>query len=197
MAQGWRRFGHSTFHPICTACRACQPIRVVVERFVPNRSQRRAWRANEGIVTLRIGAPSVTEDKLALHYRYHAFQAGFKDWPAAHRREADEYHESFVANPFPTEEWSYYVGHDLVGVGYVDVLPASLSAIYFFYEPDERWRSLGTYNVLNVVDQARQRRLPHVYLGYYVAGCRSMEYKATFRPNEVLGPDGQWRTHRT
>jgi arginyl-tRNA--protein-N-Asp/Glu arginylyltransferase len=25
-----------------------------------------------------------------------------------------------------------------------------------------------------------------------VAGCRSLEYKARFRPNEVLGPGGQW-----
>ncbi|HKQ40385.1 MAG TPA: arginyltransferase, partial [Verrucomicrobiae bacterium] len=26
----------------------------------------------------------------------------------------------------------------------------------------------------------------HVYLGYRVAGCRSMEYKAQFRPHELL-----------
>jgi arginine-tRNA-protein transferase len=34
--------------------------------------------------------------------------------------------------------------------------------------------------------------LPHVYLGYHVAGCRSLEYKGRFRPNEVLGEDGEW-----
>jgi arginine-tRNA-protein transferase len=197
MAQGWRRFGHSTFHPICAACHKCQPIRVVVDHFSPTRSQRRAWQANDGIVTLRVGQPSVSEAKLDLHYRFHAFQSGFKDWPTAQRRDAVEYHESFVANPFPTEEWCYYRGDDLIGVGYVDVLPASLSAIYFFYEPDLRGQSLGTYNVLSVIARARQRRLPHVYLGFYVAGCRSMEYKATFRPNEVLGPDGHWRTFKT
>jgi leucyl-tRNA---protein transferase len=38
--------------------------------------------------------------------------------------------------------------------------------------------------------------LPHLYLGYHVAGCRSLEYKANFRPNETLGVDGKWRTFR-
>ncbi len=95
-------------------------------------------------------------------------------------------------NPFPTEEWSYFVGDRLIGVGYVDVLPGGLSAIYFFYDPDEKKRSLGTWNVLSLIDEARRRGLPHAYLGYYVAGCGSMAYKAAFRPHQLLGPDGRW-----
>lgn len=197
VAKGWRRFGHAAFHPVCAGCRACQPIRVVVGEFAPNRSQRRAWQANEHDVTVRIGAPSITRSKLDLHYRYHAFQADFKGWPAAHRRDVQDYAASFVDHPFPTEEWCFYLANRLVGVGYVDALPQSLSAIYFYYDPDERHRSLGTYNVLSVLNQARRRGLPHVHLGYFVAGCRSMGYKATFVPNEVLGNDGQWRAFRS
>jgi len=29
-----------------------------------------------------------------------------------------------------------------------------------------------------------------------VEGCRSMEYKATFAPNQVLLPDGEWLEFR-
>jgi arginyl-tRNA--protein-N-Asp/Glu arginylyltransferase len=43
-----------------------------------------------------------------------------------------------------------------------------------------------------VIAAARERHLPHVYLGYYVEGCRSLEYKARFRPNEVLNSNGVW-----
>jgi arginine-tRNA-protein transferase len=93
---------------------------------------------------------------------------------------------------FPTEEWCYDVGDRLVAVGYVDQLPDGLSAIYFFHDPGERHRSLGTFNVLALLAVARERRLPYVYLGYYVEGCRSLEYKGRFRPNEVLAPDGAW-----
>ena len=32
-------------------------------------------------------------------------------------------------------------------------------------------------------------------LGYYVGGCRSLGYKATFRPNQLLHADGVWRDH--
>ena len=74
----------------------------------------------------------------------------------------------------------------------MDALPEALSAIYCYYDPTERARSLGTFNILSLLASARERGLPHVYLGYYVAGCRSMEYKRTFRPNEVLGPNGTW-----
>ena len=41
MLQGWRRFGHTLFRPRCRACSACQPLRVDVRRFRPDRSQRR------------------------------------------------------------------------------------------------------------------------------------------------------------
>jgi arginine-tRNA-protein transferase len=71
-----------------------------------------------------------------------------------------------------------------------------MSAIYFFYDPDERDRSLGTWNVLSVIEEAARRKVPHLYLGYYVEGCRSLEYKARYRPNEVLADDGEWRPFR-
>ncbi len=91
-------------------------------------------------------------------------------------------------------EWCYYLGEKLVGVGYVDCLPKCLSAIYFFHDPDERKRSLGTYNVLSIIRKAAEWRLPPpYYLGYFVEGCRSLEYKARFCPHEVLNAKGEWQ----
>jgi leucyl-tRNA---protein transferase len=116
-----------------------------------------------------------------------------KGWPMHEPKDADEYARSFVENPFPTQEWCYYVEGRLVGVGYVDDLPGGMSAIYFYYDPDERQRSLGTYNVLSILENAAQRRVPYVYLGYFVAGCRSMAYKVRFVPNQLLGTEGTWQ----
>jgi leucyl-tRNA---protein transferase len=197
MREGWRRFGHTMFRPQCPACTACRSLRVVVERFRPDRSQRRARKANDGEIELRIGEPHVTRSRLALYDRYHAFQSDLKGWAQHPAKDPESYNESFVCNPFPVEEWCYFLGKDLIGVGYVDVLPEGLSAIYFFYDPEERQRSLGTWNVLRILEEAARRRLPHVYLGYHVAGCGSLEYKARFMPNETLGLDGVWRPFRT
>jgi arginine-tRNA-protein transferase len=238
LLDNWRRFGNMLFRPVCTSCRACRSLRVVVPRFRPDRSQKRCRKVNEGVVELRIGEPSVSRAKLNLYDRYHAFQADHKSWPHHAPHDASSYADSFVHHPFPVEEWCYYLDGRLLGVGYVDVLPGEkseirnpksernpkdqeekpksseegvsdfgfrisdlsneggLSAIYFFYDPRQRERSLGTWNVLCLLEEAARRRLPHVYLGYYVEGCGSMSYKTRFVPNQLRGEDGVWRDFR-
>ncbi|MFQ3649656.1 MAG: arginyltransferase [Gemmataceae bacterium] len=204
MLDGWRRFGHTLFRPACPACQECRSLRIRVNEFVEQRRHRRNRRANQDI-TLRIGPPGVSEEKLDLYDRYHAFQTSAKGWPEHEAKNAQQYAEGFVLQPFPVEEWCYYQGDRLVGVGYVDSLEDAppdlagqqgLSAIYFFWEPELRERGLGTWNVLSLIDIARSRGLPYVYLGYYVEGCPSMAYKPTFRPNDRREEDGVWRAFR-
>jgi arginine-tRNA-protein transferase len=199
MLNGWRRFGTMLFRPACLSCTACRALRVNVASFRPDRSQRRAARLNEGAITLRIGKPSVSHAKLSLYDRYHAFQSHAKGWPEHPGKDVASYAGSFINHPFAVEEWCYYFDRRLIGVGYVDCLPhpvhGGLSAIYFFYEPTAMQRSLGTWNVLSLLAEARRRGLPWVYLGYYVAGCTSMSYKLRFKPNQLRGTDGAWRDH--
>lgn len=197
MNAGWRRFGYSQFRPRCPACNACRPLRVAVDRFRPDRSQRRVLRRNEGSVLLHVGDPVLTRSRLDLYDRFHAYQSSIKGWPLQVPRDADDYRLSFIDHPFPTQEWTYELDGRLVGVGFVDDLPAALSAIYFVHDPGHRDRSLGTWNILSLIAHAEARGIPHVYLGYFVAGCRSMEYKARFVPNQVLDPDGKWVDFRT
>lgn len=193
LERGWRRFGRSLFRPRCAACSACQSLRVDAARFRPDRSQRRAWRAASGEIRLEVGEPGVDDERLALYDRYHRHQARTKGWPRHQPGDRLGYFEAFVANPFPTEEWRYRLRGQLAGIGYVDPLAVGLSAIYFYHDPDLRDLSLGTFNVLSLLAESARRGLPHVYLGYYVAGCGSLAYKARFRPNEILGQDGLWR----
>ncbi len=197
MHANWRRFGYSVFKAECSDCQLCQSIRVDVNRFTPNQSQRRAWKANQSTVSLTIGEPSVTDEKLDLYNRYHMFQSDHVGWRDRDPKDPAEYFETFVSHPFPTQEWCYRLGDKLVGVGYVDALPNGPSAIYFYYDPDERDRSLGTFNVLSILNAAKSRSQPYVYLGYYVEGCRSLLYKANFRPNQLYGPDGKWNDFRS
>ncbi len=191
MVAGWRRFGHTLFRPLCPTCRACRSLRVDVNRFIPNRSQRRVRKANEGSVQLQIGLPRVSRTRLDLYQRFHNDRARTRGWD---RRDESpiSYHSAFVSNPFPTEEWCYSVDGMLVGLGLVDALSVGLSAIYFVHDPEQRHRGLGTWNVLCLIDEARRRGLRHLYLGYWVADCLSLAYKASFRPHEILGSDGAW-----
>jgi arginine-tRNA-protein transferase len=145
-------------------------------------------------VVRKIASPSLTPERLALYNAFHDHGHQTKGWPAPSDESTGDGRSGLdllLRNPFPTEEWSYWIGDRLLGIGYVDVLAAGLSAIYFFHDPREHKRSLGTLNILHMIDAAGRRGLSHVYLGYYVNGCRSLEYKARFRPNEVF-TDAAW-----
>jgi arginine-tRNA-protein transferase len=196
LRQGWRHFGHLLFRPRCPACTACRSLRVDVAQFRPNRSQGRNQKLNEGAVQLAIGRPTLTREKLDLYDRFHAHQTVAKGWPGHEPKDPAEYRDTFVRNPFPVEEWRYTLAGRLVGVGYVDRLPGGLSLIYYVYDPAERNRGLGTWNVLSAISQAAESGLPYVYLGYFVADAPSLAYKANFAPNETLGADGVWRRFR-
>jgi arginine-tRNA-protein transferase len=77
-------------------------------------------------------------------------------------------------------------GGRLVGVSLFDATPRALSAAFFYYDPDYARASPGTANVLSLVDLARGQGKRHLYLGYCVAGCASLRYKAAFVPHEIL-----------
>jgi arginine-tRNA-protein transferase len=190
MNLGWRRFGKTFFRPDCPTCQDCEPLRVDISMFYLSTSLRRVKRLAAPLVTLEIVQPVATEEKLDLYHLFHDFQVGHKDWPERYESLAS-YSESFVDNPFPTEEWNYRVNGELVGVGYVDVLSISLSMIYFYYHPKVRSLSLGTFNVLKGIDEAVRRQKTFVNLGYFVEGCRSLEYKGRFRPHERFDWDLQ------
>jgi arginine-tRNA-protein transferase len=70
--------------------------------------------------------------------RFHRAQADTKGWPMPGGRPR----EHLRRQPVPDRGVDLFFGWRLVGVGYVDVLPQGLSAIYFVYDPEERHRSL-------------------------------------------------------
>ncbi len=193
--RGWRRFGQMLFKPRCAACTACQPIRVLVDRFKPDRNQRRVQKANQDL-ELRIGSPVIDEVRADLYYRHHKHHAVQKGWPNPDFGGGTDHIENIMEGPFPVEEWTYYLDGKLLAVSYIDSLPEGYSGIYFYHDPDFRDRSLGNWICLSLIEQAKLSNFPYIYLGYYIEGCRSMEYKGKFAPNQVLGLDGQWNNFK-
>ncbi|MGE3707485.1 MAG: arginyltransferase [Vicinamibacterales bacterium] len=187
LERGWRRFGPTYFRPSCATCAECVSLRIPVAAYEPSRSQRRARRQAAGLVR-RVAPPAVDDERLALYARWHAQREARRGWePSA--LDADRYAQDF-AFPHPSvREVSFRDpahGDRLVGLGIVDEVPGALSAAYFFWDPAAAPPSLGTAHILLLVEEAAQRGLLYVYLGYRVEGCASLAYKARFRPHELL-----------
>lgn len=187
LSRGWRRFGFDYFRPACTSCAACIPTRVVADTFRPTKSQRRAV-SGAADWDLSVGAPIVDDERLALHARWHREREDARDWSPS-ELDAEGYALQ-LAWPHPSAREltlrDRARGGRLVGVGLFDEMPTSLSAVYFFYDPDYRPRSPGVVNVVTTIELARRSARRHVYLGYLVSGCPSLAYKARYRPQERL-----------
>ena len=188
MDAGFRRSGRVVYQPVCGGCRRCVPLRVPVGRFRPGKSQRRVWRRNQDLV-VSFGEPEATAEKHDLYERYRREWHGSDD---AHDWEA--FTSFLYDSPVDTLEFSYRnPAGKLIGIGICDLCEASLSSVYFYFDPAERERGLGTFSAMWEIAWAGEAGIPFYYLGYWVRGCGAMEYKANFRPCEVLGTDGVWR----
>ena len=109
------------------------------------------------------------------------------------RSQAQSYYSHFFITTISTcFELRYWAGSDLVGVAIVDAAPGWLNAVYFYFDPDQSWRSPGTFNILNLASFCRKHRIPHLYLGYWIDGLSEMAYKKAFKPHQLL-LDGTWR----
>jgi arginyl-tRNA--protein-N-Asp/Glu arginylyltransferase len=92
--------------------------------------------------------------------------------------------------------YEFRLGDLLVAIAVVDRLEHALSAVYTFYDPACRERSLGRYAILHEIEEARAQGLAWLYLGYWIAGCRKMRYKNEYQPLEYY-VGGRWDRART
>lgn len=187
MDLNFRRVGSIYYRPACEGCEECRAVRVLVNEFDPSRSQRRCVDRNAELA-VEVGTPVATAEKHELYRRYlETRHDGQMDgsW--------EELTESLYDTPPTTLELLYRREGRLLAVGLADAEPGAMSAVYCYFDPDEGARSLGTFNVLTLIDECRRRGTPYLYLGYWVAGSPKMAYKAAFRPHEVLGADGRWQ----
>lgn len=188
LGEGDRRVGRMVYRTACPSCQACEPLRIPVDGLRISRSQRRVARRNRD-VRVEVGPASVDETRLDLFNR-HRLE---RDLASSGRQmSADEYAGWFVQSCCRTVEMRYLVDDRLLGVGIVDVGERDTSSVYFYFDPDESDRSLGTLSVLTEIGWLRARGGRYHYLGLYVADCRHLAYKTRFHPHERRTPEGRW-----
>lgn len=189
LQMGDRRQGLLLYRPHCPGCRACEPIRIDVRTFAATKTQRRVFRRGEAALQTEIGPATRTVEKLALFNRHKVERGLLLDGALA---DADAYDQFLVETCTDTFELTYRDRGRLVGVAVTDRATDALSAVYCFYDPAAARLSPGVYSILKQVELCRAWGLRYLYLGFYIADCRSMRYKARYLPHERL-IGGVWR----
>jgi arginyl-tRNA--protein-N-Asp/Glu arginylyltransferase len=192
---GFRRSQNIAYRPACEQCSACVSARIPVSDYAFSRSQRRALTRNEELRRHVVEAEATVEqfDLLRRYLIARHPGGGMADmaWP------------DFVAMVEDTAVRTHLVEYrapskdhgpgELIACALVDRLGDGLSLVYSFYDPGLARRSLGSYVILDHIRHAGRLGLAYVYLGYWVEGSHKMDYKARFRPLELLRPNGWTR----
>ncbi|KRJ99839.1 arginyl-tRNA--protein transferase 1 isoform X2 [Drosophila yakuba] len=88
----------------------------------------------------------------------------------------------------------YWLDDKLIAVGVIDILPGCVSSVYFFYDPDYSFLSLGTYGSLREIDLVQSlaenvHALKYYYMGFYIHSCPKMRYKGKLSASYLLCPE--------
>ena len=185
---GFRRTGDHLFKPYCASCDACVPVRLNVRDFAPRRRHRRIWRKNSDL-SIVVRSPAFREDWYQLYQRYVLTRHPGSDMCPPSRAQFRD---------FLLSRWSeslflcVYDGPKILSIAVTDVVGDAASAVYTFYDPERKARSLGIYSILAQASLARLCGKRHLYLGYWINGHVRMHYKLDFSPSEQLLADGRW-----
>lgn len=178
LAAGWRRAGPALYRYCCEDCSCCVPIRLRSDRLERGGRARRLARRNADLA-FSLLPPGFTDERFALYAEYVRVRHGGSDTGLE-----DSFH-SLIASPMAALSEYRDPGGKLLALGFLDILPNGLSSAYFAFAAAASRRSLGAYSVFAESAAGLKLGKSFYYLGFWVPGSPTMDYKAGFRPFEL------------
>lgn len=178
LADGWRRAGSALYRYQCEGCAACVPIRLRSDRLERGGRAKRLARRNADL-SFSLLPPAFTDERFALYADYVRGRHG------GSMEGLEESCRALIASPMAAISEYRDPSGKLLALGFLDVLPEGLSSAYFAFDPTASSRSLGTYSVFAESAAGLELGKPYYYLGFWVPGSPTMDYKADFHPFEL------------
>ncbi len=183
--KGWRKFGIYYFRPNCDSCFKCVPIRIKADQFRLSKSQRRLLRRSS-LIDVKFSPLKYSEEIFRI-YNDHS-QNRFNK-----KIDRDNFLTTFYMQSCPSFQSEYYIGSELIGVGFIDKSSKSLSSVYYIFKTEYAKYRPGIYSILKEIEYTASLGLKYYYLGYYIKDNHSMAYKDAFHPNEKFDwHTGKW-----
>jgi len=175
---GFRRSGQYFYKNSCSGCKECISIRVPIDSFKMTKSQKRTWKKNQDL-TITWKPVEFDQESYELYYKYSDVRHGTITTE-------QNYRDFLINTAVNTIMMQYHKDTKLMGIGWVDVLPKSLSSVYFAFDPDFEKRRLGVFSVLKEIELAEMLHKSVLHIGFWVQECKSMSYKGDYKPYELL-----------
>lgn len=185
--QGFRRSGDEVYSPHCPNCSACIPVRLLINEFTPNRSQKRCLQKNRG-TKVSIKPAEFEESHYDLYLRY---QNDRHHHGSMQHSSPEEYLRFLKSHWCETSFLEISIDDELAAVAVVDNLDNALSAVYTFFEPKFAAYSPGVFAVLWQIEWAKQLGKEFLYLGFWIKQCKKMSYKSNYQPLQQF-KNKQW-----
>jgi arginyl-tRNA--protein-N-Asp/Glu arginylyltransferase len=188
--QGFRRSGKFAYRPHCDGCRECIAVRINIQQFQPNKSQKRAYKRHQNLDAIILPI-AFHEDHHALYSAYQTARHSEDSSQDADQHDEEQYRNFLCQTNVDSVMVEFREQGKLKMLSVIDIVFDGISAVYTFYDTTDPKASLGTYNVLWQIEWASHLKLPYLYLGYWIKESQKMAYKQNFRPLEKL-IDGEW-----
>ena len=177
---GFRRSGGYVYRPHCPQCQECISVRLPVKQHQLSRNEKRVIRRNTDVVVSSTTG-KFREEHFELYQQY--INSRHADGSMANPSKSD-YHRFLICDWTETLFLEFRLNRRLIAVAVSDIMSSGLSAVYTFFSPELDARSLGHFAILSQVEEARERELDYLYLGYWIKDCNKMNYKRRYRPLE-------------
>lgn len=202
--RGWRRSGCLLYKPIMhKTCCPAYPIRLNVEKFKISKQFRQC--ANKMLKYLGLNSvfkdlnsfcdeiksssrfKAILEPSSVTTSKYNLFE---KYQSVIHNDKTTKqgFYRFLVKAPFESFHLCYYLDEELVAVSVLDLLQSSISSVYFYYNPDYSFLSLGKFSALFEIQMVKG----YYIMGYYIHNCVKMSYKAQLHGSELMDHDFTW-----